>query len=301
MPVLENEIANLTEYIRNLRGGSQPILALASDGFLYVVKFLNNPQGPNVLFNEIAGSELYRACGLAVPEWRSLLLSDSFIDKNPESWMQTPEGRLRPTAGLCFGSRFMEGDGKRLIEFLPRSSFTRVRNRTSFWLAWLIDVCAEHTDNRQAIFVEDAEGWLDARFVDHGHLFGGPKAVQKKSFLASRYLDPRIYEGVSSEDRLGFMESIRALDSDKLWQRIEATPVDWRQASAFDGFARSLERLSKSFLVQNVLDTIIDAHERKTEIDSRNPGNGRKLPSSVLFPAVRGAGFEQRYARNPAA
>src|SRR5208337_4281241 len=152
MPVLENEIANLTEYIRNLRGGSQPILALASDGFLYVVKFLNNPQGPNVLFNEIAGSELYRACGLAVPEWRSLLLSDSFIDKNPESWMQTPEGRLRPTAGLCFGSRFMVGDGKRLIEFLPRSSFRRVRNRTSFWLAWLIDVCAEHTDNRQAIF-----------------------------------------------------------------------------------------------------------------------------------------------------
>ncbi len=58
----------VTQYVRNLRGGSQPILARASDGFLYVVKFANNLQGPNLLFNESAGSELYLACGLPIPE-----------------------------------------------------------------------------------------------------------------------------------------------------------------------------------------------------------------------------------------
>ena len=109
----------VTQYVRNLRGGSQPILALASDGFQYVVKFANNLQGPNVLFNECAGNELYRACGLTVPKWTPLWVSDSFLDRNRDCWMQTPEGRLRPSSGLCFGSLFLGQDGKRLFEILP--------------------------------------------------------------------------------------------------------------------------------------------------------------------------------------
>ena len=128
MPAFGKELVFLTHYIRNLRGGSQPVLAKASDGHTYVVKFANNLQGPNVLFNEGAGSELYRAFGLPVPEWRPVTASEDFLDKNPDCWMQTPEGRLRPASGLCFGSRFLAENGQRLLEILPRSSFERVRN-----------------------------------------------------------------------------------------------------------------------------------------------------------------------------
>ena len=93
-----------------------------------------------------------------------------------------PERRLRPASGLCFGSRFLGGNDKRLLEVLPGSSFKLVRIRVSFWLAWLIDVCADHVDNRQAIFVEYAGGWLDAHFIDHGHLFGGPGRTRRATF-----------------------------------------------------------------------------------------------------------------------
>jgi hypothetical protein len=295
MPALGNESIYLKQYVRNLRGGSQPILARASDGLLYVVKFINNLQGPNLLFNESAGSELYGACGLEVPEWKPLLLLDSFIDGNPDCWIQTPEGRLRPAAGLCFGSRYLGGDGQRLIEFLPRASFTRVRNQTSFWLAWLVDVCAGHTDNRQAIFVEDAERGLDACFVDHGHLFGGPNADQRKNFHVSAYLDSRIYKKLTAQDALGLLDVIRALDSDRLWQRVNTMPDNWRQASALDGFQSALDRLSKPLLVQNVLNTIIDAHERSTEeIQSREPGRGWQPELPVLRPEVRGTGSKRK-------
>jgi len=109
MPVFGKDFVSLTGYIRSLRGGSQPILAQASDGHTYVVKFANNLQGPNLLFNESAGSELYRACGLAVPEWRPLEVSEDFLDENHDCWMQTPEGQLRPASGLCYGSRFLGG------------------------------------------------------------------------------------------------------------------------------------------------------------------------------------------------
>jgi hypothetical protein len=291
VPDFGKDFVFVTQYIRNLCGGSQPILAHASDGHTYVVKFANNLQGPNLLFNESVGSSLYRACGLPVPEWRPLEVSEDFLNKNPDCWMQTPEGRLRPVSGLCFGSRYLGESGKRIFEILPSSSFSQIRNKTGFWLAWLIDICAEHGDNRQAIFVEDADGWLDSYFVDYGHLFGGPNADQKKHFHASRYLDPRIYVEVTLQTLHEIKNVIQTLNADSLRQEIEAIPTEWKHMSALDGFERCIQRLSEPSLVQNILDTMVDAIERRSE--SENPGNERKHPSEVLRFGVWGAGAGQ--------
>jgi hypothetical protein len=271
MPTLRKDIAFVTHFIGNLRGGSQPILAEASDGLQYVVKFANNPQGPNVLFNESVGSELFRAFGLPGPKWTPLRISDSFLGKNSEFWMQTTEGRRRPTSGLCFGSRFLGGGGKRILEILPGSSFGRVRNLTKFWMVWLIDVCAEHADNRQAVFEEESDGWLNAYFVDHGHLFGGPKAELEGSFSASRYLDPRIYPVLSSKSLADFQIAIRAMDADRLWQRTKSIPDEWVEKSALNKFENCLQRLSIPLYTQSLLSTIVGSLERRatTETDRR--------------------------------
>ena len=299
MFALGKDLAFVTHYFRCLRGGSQPILARASDGFLYVVKFANNLQGSNLLFNESAGSELYHACGLAVPEWAPLWVSDSFIDGNPDCWMRNTVGRFRPASGLCFGSRFLGGNGKRLFEILPGSMFKRIRNQVSFWLAWLIDICAEHVDNRQAVFVEDSDGWLDAFFLDHGHLFGGPNTDSKRHFAASRYLDQRIYGQLSPEVLLEFQDVLRALDADRLRQRIEAIPAEWSSASAREVFECSLQRLKMDSLVQHIAETIISGIERRAETGSEIAGGERKLPSPVLRLGLRGAGIGQTCAGFP--
>jgi hypothetical protein len=290
------DFAFLTQHVRNLRGGSQPILAQASDGYEYVVKFANNLQGPNLPFNESAGSELYRACGLPVPEWRPLNVSEGFIDKNPDCWIQTTEGRLRPASGLCFGSRYLGESGKRVFEILPSSNFKYVRNQSDFWLAWLIDICAEHGDNRQALFTEGETGELEASFIDHGHLFGGPKAELKKNFHTSRYLDPRIYSKVSSITLLKFRNIVQALDTDRLWQRIEAIPTEWKQKSALNHFELCLQRLSSPRLVQNILETIIDAIEQRSE--SWTLGNGRRPCDEILHLGIRGARGQRNFAHN---
>jgi hypothetical protein len=273
-----------------LRGGSQPILAEASDGLVYVVKFSNNPQGPNLAFNESAGSELFRSFLLAVPSWKPLLVTDFFLEKNPDCWMQAPEGSLRPDSGLCFGSLFLGGNGQRILEILPGSSFQRVRNRSSFWLAWLIDICAEHADARQALFVEDKEGWLGAHFVDYGHLFGGPKTILKKNFIASRYLDPRIYQDVSSIELQGFMEIVRRLDGDQLWKRVRALPAEWKAASALNSFAQCLDRLSTPGLLRGVLDTMVESHRKTNQLRSRDFQGRGDSPASLLRFGVPGAG-----------
>jgi hypothetical protein len=294
MQGLERNFLFLTRYIRNLRGGSQPILAEASDGLLYVVKFVNNLQGPNLLFNESAGSELFHANALAVPSWKPIFISDSFLDHNPDSWMQTPTGHLRPVSGLCFGSRFLGGDGIRLLEILPGTSFMRVRNRERFWLAWMIDICANHADNRQAIFDEDAEGGLNAHFVDSGHLFGGPKGELHLPFLASRYLDPRIYRSISSTEQCNIRTAAGSIDVDQLWQRIHSLSDDWATAALFESFAECLDKLSNANLLRNILDTMVDAVQRTGEFERNEQQNGRKPPGKVLCPGVQTARLERR-------
>jgi hypothetical protein len=271
-----------TNFISALRGGSQPILVQASNGLHYVVKFTNNLQGANLPFNESMGNELYRACGLAVPSWRPLLVTDAFIDRNPDCWMHTESGRFRPGSGLCFGTRFLGSDETRVFEILSDTRFKRVRNLKSFWLAWLVDICARHSDNRQAIFQEGAGGWLKAFFIDHGHLFGGPKGEHKPRFMASRYLDPRIYQSVTAEQLLIFQKVVRALDVDRLWQRTIALPQDWKTESGLSGLTESLDRLSDAKLLQNVLDTMADAHQRTNGLERKDEKCERKLPGPVL-------------------
>jgi len=291
MPALGKDFALVTKFMRNLRGGSQPILVQASDGLFYVAKFTNNLQGPNISFNEGIGSELYRACGLAVPAWKPLLLTDSFLDRNPDCWMQDQDGPLRPASGLCFGSRFLGGDDSHLLEVLPGTSLGRVSNRKSFWLAWMIDICAGHTDNRQALFLEEASGWLAAFFVDHGHLFCSPYGNGRRHFLASRYLDPRIYQSVSSQNLLDCQSVAASLDIDRLWGVVDALPEEWRTPSALDSFAQCLSRLSTPRLLQGVLDAMLDAQQRVYESKGGEYETGRRLPKRVLCPPVQAACF----------
>jgi hypothetical protein len=282
MSALAEDVAQITRHIRNLRGGSGPILAQASDGQLYVVKFINNLQGFNLLFNEGMGSELYQAYGLMEPAWRPLLLTDAFIDQNPECWMNGPEGSRRPEAGLCFASRYLGEAEYRLLEILPGGYLNRIRNRSSFWLAWLVDICASHTDNRQTIFREDCTGKLDAFFVDHGHLFGGPLGEERRHFQASRYLDARIYPAITTRELKAFQKTARGLNAEQLWRRMQKLPEEWKTPSAVKNFSLCLDRLATSSLLQNIFDTMLDAQQRSQGYAMIPPPEPCNPPAAVL-------------------
>jgi hypothetical protein len=249
-------------YVRKLRGGSQPILAQANDGLLYVVKFNNNLQGPNVAFNESMGTELYRACGLPVQPWRPVMVTQMFLDEHPSCWMQTERGALRPDTGRCFGSRFLPENGDRPnLQILPESFLPRVHNRDSFWLAWLIDVCAAHQDGRQVVFDQEATGRINAHFIDHAYLFGGPLgSYGKENQHIGRcgHFDLRIYGKISSARLRKFQNRVLALDSERLWRLTETLPDDWKKTSAMDSFAQCLNRLATSSHLRSVSDMMVD-------------------------------------------
>lgn len=251
-------------FSRRLRGGSQPVLVEASDGLFYVLKFINNPQGTNLLFNESMGAELFRACGLPVAPWKPVILSQQFIDRTPNCWMQSEQGEVRPQAGICFGSVFVGQQRARLLQVLSRADFGRIQNRSSFWLAWLVDLCCEHTDTRQAVFQEDRKGRLDPWFVDMGHLFGGANGNQKaRGIVRCRYPDQRIYPEILPTETSGYLSTIKSLDADALWAVARKLPEDWVSANALRAFFRGLETISNETLVRSFLQMLSATQESR--------------------------------------
>ncbi|MDR3724003.1 MAG: hypothetical protein P4K83_05890 [Terracidiphilus sp.] len=275
----------LTNFRRKMRGGTQAILATASDGNDYVVKFMNNPQGKNILFNEAAGSILLESCGLRVPGWIPLRVTKSFAKNNPETWIDTGTRLREPAEGLCYGSRYL-GEKSRLFEILSHSSFSHVTNRQDFWLAWMIDICAMHTDNRQALFSMSDTGNLSAAFIDHGNMFGKSSVTLQAALIASRYLDSRIYPTVPYSYLLSIQSVLRGLDADHLWHKVQNLPNEWKTSSALTAFENCLQRLSDVKFLQSTIDLLSGFNARVTEDDFRQPATGKQKPHRVLRTGV---------------
>ena len=290
----------LTDHLRKLCGGSQPILARATDGALYAVKFANNLQGQNLLFNEAAGSMLYKACGLPVPDWTPIEVPASFLDAHQQAWIETETGRLRPQAGICFASRYL-GANTRIFEILPGSYMSRITNRQCFWLAWLVDICAEHTDNRQALFLEDGQGALSAVFIDHGHLLGGAKGGEQAKPLASGYLDFRVYKHVSSRQLLSIKSIVRTIDADRIWQQAQLLPSEWKTASGLRGLSTCLNRLSDAEFLSSAIETIAASNQRARENEPIDYSIRRRSPHGVLCAGIQNSALRGTASRKRSA
>src|ERR1700757_1602342 len=102
-------VVHAVQFIRKMRGGSQPALIRCNDDKLYIVKFLNNQQGPNVLANEVLGNELLNMLNLPTPQWKAIFISSNFIKENNAMFFETPSGSSSINSGLHFGSEFLGG------------------------------------------------------------------------------------------------------------------------------------------------------------------------------------------------
>jgi hypothetical protein len=284
---LGRDIPALSGFVCKLRGGSQPILAEATDGLRYVVKFGNQPQGPNLPFNESLGNELYRLAGLLVPACRPLEVSEQFIDDNRGCWLELELGMEPPQAGLCFGSCYLGTDGLRVYDILPGSRYPRVRNLDDFWLAWLLDSCAGHADSRQAVFCRGFDDNYSASFVDHGHMFGGPKGIETPRLEASAYLDRRIYPVLNPKVEKALVRRVSAIDCDRLWKRAWTLPANWRNPTASARLTETLDRLSSPSTIENTLGALIALQDHVYRTREHGALAERKPVVSVLRTGLR--------------
>jgi hypothetical protein len=188
-----------------MKGGSQSILVQANDGKYYVVKMAGNPQGANTLANELLGSLIAKSVGLSVAEGKGIYLSDSFIDGYPDVWFELQSGRRRPEKGLHFGSLFVgqPSGQRRPTEYISPSRINMITNRDAFLGMYLLDVWANHQDNRQAILRKASnDPTQEVFFIDHGHMFGGPDwSFQERPGVAF-HLEMAVYSDLWQEERI---------------------------------------------------------------------------------------------------
>ena len=170
--IFSHMLTTLTKHVRALRGGSQPHLMQANDGYLYVVKFQGNPQGTSILANEMVAARLAGWLGLPVPITVVVELS---LELSEGLYFETPSGRQPIRPGLHLGSRLvitsLEG---RSYDVLPQSLRYKIRNPEDLIGIQLFDLWTCNRDTRQVVFWQySRDKKYTATLIDNGHCFGG--------------------------------------------------------------------------------------------------------------------------------
>ncbi|WP_433968308.1 HipA family kinase [Tunturiibacter gelidiferens] len=241
-----NAILTANLYIRKMKGGSQSILVLANDGRHYVVKMTDNPIGPNVLANEHLGSHVAKAVGVPVAEAKGICLSDSFIDSHPDMWFELPSGVRRPTKGMHFGSLFVgkTSGPDRPTEYISPSRVSMITNREAFLGMYLLDVWANHQDNRQAIFRRSSTNAQEVCFIDHGHMFGGPEWNFKENSASALHLERAVYSDLWRDEQVvSWISRIQTLIPDVLASIVPPMPSEWYSGDLGELLIRLEDRL----------------------------------------------------------
>ncbi len=221
------------EFIRRMRGGSQPFLMGCDDGQTYVVKFRNNPQHVRILANEMLTSHLAMLIGLPVPVRAFVEVSRSLIAGNPLLKFEVAAREERCDAGLQFGSQFPGAPSRTLVvDFLPDRLLRRVNNLASIFVgAYVLDKWTCNCDGRQVIFHRDADQSrpdYSATLIDHGFCFNDGEWNFPDSPIRSLYPRRLVYESVrglqSFEPYLSRIENVEAAE---LEEGLREVPREW--------------------------------------------------------------------------
>jgi len=226
-------VLRAVEFIRRMRGGSQPHLLRCEDGENYVVKFRNNPQHVRILANEMLAGRLARLIGLPAADPAFVQVPPELIAGNPSLEFELGTRRERCAPGLHFGSRFPGDPAETLVvDFLPDRLLRRVRNLATVFLGALaFDKWTCNCDGRQMIFhrgVDQEGSAYSVALIDHGFCFNDGEWNFPDSPIRSLYPRRLVYEGVRGlESFEPFLSTIENLELSRLESCVEGIPTEW--------------------------------------------------------------------------
>ena len=221
------------EFVRRMRGASQPCLLRCEDGSSYIVKFRNNPQHARVLANEMMACRLALLVGLPVPAPAFVDVPDELIRNNPLLSFEIGGERKPYDPGVQFGSRFPGFHDRILVvDFLPDRLLRRVRNLTSVLLgAFVFDKWTCNCDGRQVIFYrgEDEESSsYSLAIIDQGFCFNDGEWNFPDNPFRSFYPRRFVYESVRGFKSFEpYLSKIENSQPNKLEDCVCGIPREW--------------------------------------------------------------------------
>lgn len=250
------------EFIRRMRGASQPWLVRCDDGASYVVKFQNNPQHARVLANEMLASRLAQLAGLPVAASAFIEVSSSLLDADSQLAFEIGERREPVRPGVHFGSQFPGIPSQTLVvDFLPDRLLRRIRNVAStFPGIFVFDKWTCNCDGRQVIFhrpARDDESAYSMAMIDHGFCFNDGEWTFPDTAIRGLYPRRLVYESVTGlESFEPYLSRIENLTPGDLEGCTQGIPASWCEPDP-EQLARLIEILYSRR--RNLRQAIIDA------------------------------------------
>lgn len=231
--LFEASTVRAVEFIRRMRGASQPALLRADNGGTYVVKFVNNPQHPRILANEMFSARLALGLGLPAREPAFIEVSPDFVAGNPEMQFELGTRRAPCASGRQFGSSYAGQPGPALVvDFLPDRLLRRVQNLAQVFLGALIfDKWTCNCDGRQVIFTRPAgeeNSEYSAWLIDHGFCFNDGEWNFPDSPIRCLYPRRLVYESVRGFQSFEpFLSRVENFEAARIEACLEGIPDAW--------------------------------------------------------------------------
>jgi hypothetical protein len=221
------------EFVRRMRGASQPCLLRCEDGASYVVKFRNNPQHARVLANEMLASRLAQLVRLPVAAPAFVEVPRHLISTHPHLAVEAGDRREPFEPGLQFGSRFPGNPAQTLVvDFLPDRLLRRVKNLNAVFLgAFVFDKWTCNCDGRQVIFhrpADDEASDYSPALIDHGFCFNDGDWTFPDSPLRGLYPRRLVYQKVRGlESFEPLLSRIENLAPGEMEDCTRGIPTEW--------------------------------------------------------------------------
>jgi len=221
------------EFIRRMRGASQPQLLRSDDGGYYVVKFWNNPQHPRILANEMFAARLALLIDLPVRPPAFVEVPAELIRGNPQMEIELGARRVPCASGVQFGSSFPGAPGQMLVvDFLPDRLLRNLKNLApTFAGAFAFDKWTCNCDGRQMIFFRPAQeesGAYSPWLIDQGFCFNDGEWSFPDSPIRCIYPRRLVYESVRGLRSFEpFLSRIENLEASQIEACLEGIPPEW--------------------------------------------------------------------------
>lgn len=221
------------EFIRRMRGASQPFLLRSEDGAYYVVKFSNNPQHPRILANEMFAARLALLLGLPVRQPAFVEVPSELIAGNPEMEFNIGARQVQCAAGAQFGSNYPGPPGQFLVvDFLPDRLLRRVEDLSPTFLGALVfDKWTCNCDGRQMIFTRpasDEDSSYAPWMIDNGFCFNDGEWNFPDSPIRCIYPRSLVYESVRGLRSFEpFLSRLENLDAKQIEECAKGIPEEW--------------------------------------------------------------------------
>ncbi|MDN3689315.1 HipA family kinase [Cyclobacterium jeungdonense] len=242
MNKLDLRLVNIMQYKMPLReGGSLPALALADDGFTYVVKFRGAGQREKALLAELLGGEIARLLGFKVPELVLARLDPAFGQTEGDEEIQD---LLKSSQGLNLGLHFLSA----AVNFDPAA--VSVSTELASAIVWL-DAYITNVDRsfrNTNMLMWHRELWL----IDHGasfifhHTWDNWEKHAKGPFPSIK--DHVLLPGA---EKLEEVDSTfkQILSPESLWRIVNSLPEEWLEAMGEPGTVEIWKQVYLDFLL----------------------------------------------------